>query len=643
MNERQKKLLQILLDNHNAVVQIQDLAERLDCSEKTVRNDLKYIEGHIQEFSDAIIVRKPGIGVYLVMDEAERSLLFQRLSSRETKTQEERTIEIGYQLLTNEKPITLQHLANRYYVPKATIKKDIEEIAGWLKRFDIELVSKQRLGSATCGSELNRRSALAHLSRITTSSDDKSYVLDMFQPYEITTVRKLLQDMQLRYSIAFTDGAMESLLVHALIMIKRTRERSTVYISDEDKGKTQQTAEYDYIRWFTKQLEMVLKITLPENERVYFTWHLISSKKHQGLNLVDVSVEQEILTKVVNDLVAKVNRLTMTNYEADSILINGLTIHMHSVLNRINYGFPITNPLLAEIKKMYPYMFGMVVLALQDIKVTYNLDIPEDEAAYLVLHFQASVERMEVRREKRKKVLIVCHLGTGMSRLLEAKIKHHYQDIQVVSCIGKSDVHEYLKTNRVDIVISTVSLEKVNVPSIVISPLLEAQDRDKLNRFFDELENKKALSRKASGLMKLVERENIHLQVKQEHRFEIVEMLGNALYKKRYVEQAFTHSALIRERTSATSIGGGIAIPHGQPDLITKSTISIAVLEKPLEWGHEVVSVVFLIAISNEDHQQTREAISDIAAISEKPSIVKALVEAGNVNEFLKILESKTS
>ncbi|UHA62715.1 PRD domain-containing protein [Metabacillus litoralis] len=33
------------------------------------------------------------------------------------------------------------------------------------------------------------------------------------------------------------------------------------------------------------------------------------------------------------------------------MLKSGLIVHVHSVINRIKYGFPITNPLLPNIKK----------------------------------------------------------------------------------------------------------------------------------------------------------------------------------------------------------------------------------------------------------------------------------------------------
>lgn len=45
----------------------------------------------------------------------------------------------------------------------------------------------------------------------------------------------------------------------------------------------------------------------------------------------------------------------------------------------------------------------MIIDVLEDINQTFALSIPEEEAAYLTLHFQAAVERLRHSSEKRKR------------------------------------------------------------------------------------------------------------------------------------------------------------------------------------------------------------------------------------------------
>jgi|SRR5690625_1970508 len=636
MNNRQSELLRILLtDDANPLV-IQDLSSRLACSEKTIRNDLNDIEAYLKQYETAVIIRKPGIGIYLKIDEAERTKLFQLLHRTETIPEKERITEIAYQLLVSDKPITLQQLADQYYVNRGEIKKDLDRLTKWLRSFDLSLVAKQRMGNTIEGSELDKRSALAHLSQLFSATKDTNYVLDLFLPHEVSTVRKTLKDLQHHYGYVFIDGAFESLLVHALIMIKRTRQKSTVFIHDTEKDKISQREDYQHTRWFLERLEHILGIRFPEEEVIYFTWHLISCKKRQAD--ADEHSNHHDVEKVVTELTDKLRELTLIDFRKDTILIDGLTIHMDSVVNRLTYGFPITNPLLSEIKKMYPYMFGMVLLAVKELK-SFAIQMPEDEAAYLVLHFQASIERMQGIREQKKQGIIVCHMGIGMSHLLQAKLEQNFNSVTILDCIGKSELQSYLQESKVDFIISTIPLSQIEVPSIVISPLLEPREKEEVDKFIQQVEHGVTDHNKVSPLVKMIEKDTIFLHVEKEHRYEVVEMLANALQARGYVDQTYAHSALSRERMSATSIGSGIAIPHGNPKGIKQPAIAVAVLAEPLEWGNEMVSIVFLLATFNDKQKQNRSIFQQLSSISEQPHFVESLRSAQDPAEFLALLD----
>lgn len=642
MNTRQKELLRILLLHEEGAIQIKDLSEELDCSEKTVRNDLDRLEGFLQN-SRANLLRKPGIGISIDIDEAERTEILRSLFSNEQKTAEERLFEMAFQLLTSTKAITLQYWAERYYVPKTAIKKDIDTITYWLQRFDLEIVSKQRIGSQIEGPELKKRNAMAHLSELIPSlSNEKNMVLDLFFSYEILVVKEALKSLQEKYSIGFTDEALDSLLVHALIMVKRIRQKSPVFVQASERETVLKRKEYHYASWFFDQLEEAFGLTFPEAERIYFTWHLISGKRAEESEQA-LQYDQES-KEVVLQLVRKMEKLTLFPFEEDPILQNGLAVHMHSVINRIKYGFPITNPLLSNIKKMYPYMFSMVILALEEMKDKFGFDIPEDEAAYIVLHFQASIERLEGKRKvEKKKALIVCHMGIGMSHLLEAKIQQQYQDIDIVACIGKAEITDALKDHQADFIISTVPLEKADMEYIQISPLFGQEDKNNLSRFVDKLKMNRSVQQKQSIFSSFIAPELVFFDIEKEHRYQVVEMLAIALFNKGYVKKEFIHSAVNRERNSATAIGGGIAIPHGDPAMIQKTVLAAAIMKEPIEWGNEQVSLVFMLAISKEKQGEIRNIIGRIAALSESPMVVHELIDAKNYKDFIKVLEEMHS
>lgn len=640
MNNRQKELLRILLV-HEEVMNIKALAEQLDCAEKTVRNDLDRIEECIDEYPEISVIRKPGQGISVEGSKEDRSKILQALLTGDSKSSEERLFEMAFQLLTSQKPMTLQHFVDLYYVPKAAIKKDIETIAEWLERYELEIVSKPRVGNVIQGPELKKRNALAHLSELNPSSQyDKNAVLDLFLPYEIMVVKKAIQEMQHTFSISYTEEAANSLLVHALVMVKRTRQSAAIFVQPSEKQEASMRKEFHYAKFLFASLEGFFSMTFPEEERVYFTWHLISSKR-VGEGLQQAMNMDEETAELVQSIIDKMDRLTLMPYGKDGVLANGLAVHMHSVINRIKFGFPITNPLLSNIKKMYPYMFNMVMLALDDVRESCKLEIPEDEAAYIVLHFQASIERTEKKRDEKKKAIIVCHMGIGMSHLLEAKIEQQYQDIEILACIGRAELNGYLREHAADFIISTIPLEKITTGHIVISPLFGQDDKEKLSQFVKGLDQKQIEHNENEVFTPFLSEELVFFNVKKEHRYEVVEMLANALFSKGYVSQGFIHSAVNRERSSSTAVGGGIAIPHGNPAMVEKSALAVAIMEEPIEWGNERVTLIFMLAIAKQCQGNVRGIIGRISSLSETPLVVHALTGSRDYMEFIALLERK--
>ncbi|SJZ50154.1 BglG family transcription antiterminator [Garciella nitratireducens] len=633
---RQKDLLKILILNKEKTFRVQELSNLLNCGEKTIRNDLDKIEKFIKDYPSIKLLRKPGIGISISIGEEDQSAIFEKiLNATESENEEERIVEIAYKLLVTRKPITLQSFANKYFLPKSTIKKDLKIISDWLTKYNLILISKPRFGNKIVGEELDKRNALARLYELNNHSyfSGNYYVLDLFIPYEIQAVKKALLEMAKKFSLCFSDNTMDGLLVHVLIMIKRTMQKSPVAIPESEKIEGMNRLEYPYAQFLLERLEKIFKLRFPEEELIYFTWHLASSKFQS--NEVDYLSSHKQLKDIVHQMIQKMEKLTIYHFSTDRILFRSLSIHMHAVLNRLKYGFPITNPLLSDIKKMYPYMFNMIFFVINNIQWIQNL--PEDEVAYIVLHFQASIERMEGKMVK-KRAIIVCHLGIGISHLLEAKIKQHFYEIDILACVSKSEIYDSIQKMHPDFIISTILIKDAPIPSFIISPLFEEKDKRKLEEFIEKIHRNRWGQEINDILISILQRDLFFPNIKKQHRYEVVEMLSQILVSKGFVNEKFVSSAVKREKQSATAIGGGIAIPHGSPSFIHETAIAVAILKEPIEWGNELVSIVFLLAFKEQDPVIIKKIMAAIAALSEFPLQAQKLQSANDFDEFLKLL-----
>lgn len=70
----------------------------------------------------------------------------------------------------------------------------------------------------------------------------------------------------------------------------------------------------------------------------------------------------------------------------DSIYIT-LTDHLSGALERARHGVNVTNPLTSAIKSFYPKEFSFSLDALDIIKAETGISLPQDEAAFLSMHF----------------------------------------------------------------------------------------------------------------------------------------------------------------------------------------------------------------------------------------------------------------
>ncbi|MEC1501160.1 PRD domain-containing protein [Bacillus sonorensis] len=644
MNTRQKEILYLLLSEPEDYLIVQDFADRVKCSEKTIRNDLKTIEHYLNEHSNAQLIRKPGSGVYLQIDEHEKMRLSHQLHKEHQRvneqSDEERVLQIAFLLLMNTKPVTAKELAERHFLNKSAIKGDLNMIKEWLKRFQLTLISKQRLGLLIEGDEKNKRKALARISDLIDNQELTSqFIKKQFLRHEVTFAANELRSLQKHHSLFFTDETFESLLLHTLLMIRRIKMKQPIAIPQKEMAIVQEKKEYQWTSELMKRLEHVFSIHFPKEEIVYLTLHILGGKVRYPIEK-EKNVKNPLLFNVLQYLVDRVSELKMLDFRKDQALINGLGVHLNSVLNRLNYDLSVSNPMLNDIKKMYPYMFHTVVDVLEDMNQSFSLSIPEEEAAYLTLHFQAAIERMNGISQTKKKAVIVCHMGIGMSQLLRTKIERKFHQIAVIDCIAKADLADYLAgRGDVELVISTVSLEELKIPHVVVSPLLESGDERKLGVFMDQLDESSRRKQKAFQMLNNTTPFLVFLQQKSEHRYKLIEQLATALYEKGYVEKEYAAHAVMREKMSATNIGAGIAIPHANAKFIKQSVIAIATLQEPLDWGTEKVSLVFMLAVKHEDQSMARQLFHELSYLSEQPDFIQKLTKETDVMRFLSYLD----
>lgn len=630
MKERRKKLLIHLIELTKPVT-IDYLAKRFHVSEKTVRNDLKWLDQWLQSRSDSQILRRPGIGVILDTREEEREQLLEAVLQQTSFQQPDfvnqpsvRRMLIILDLLLKKRSPSVQEWATQFYVSKGTIHHDLSAIEEWLKSNDLQLVKKPFSRFAIVGEEKNRRFILAKIYEQLNLFEDDRFA------YDSLIVSHMLRSLETKHDLQFTDDSLTRLTNHVVIAIKRCKMGHVISLPDQELQSLKKSEDFQIAEQLAKEIERKLACPLPETEIAYIAMHLQGAKvQYDSIagNLTEPAhkLDAESL-QLAKDLIAQMQSLIQLPLASDQELLTGLAIHLHAAVHRIKHGLRLYNPILADIKRMYRFTFEALVFACNELEKKSKFPIPEEEIGYLTLHFQAALERKKSKQKQSLKAILVCTTGVGTSQLLKAKIKHSFQDLELAATYPVSRLDQGIKIYQPDLLISTVPLEDTTVPTICVTPLFNELDQKKLSSFIQRKKNPFTGEGPFPAFQSLLTSELLFVNVEVTRKNEIIEWLVNQLIDHGYVLPDYLDSTIRREKLSSTYIGGGIATPHGQLDEIRQSAVAIAHLKTPIPWGKHQVSIVIIPAIKWSDKEHADRLYKELVEIVDHPDLLTQLL-----------------
>ena len=239
MKQRQKDIAVLLIEIKTAI-NIKDIAKKVSCSERTVRNDLNAIEKWISVSTEsrAELKRKPGVGIYLLAEAEERQNLLKALESYQNQYEQEneqRQYRIQLKLLMNNGALTIDELSEDFNISKTVIRDDLRTIKSQLNAKQLNLKIEPRLGVEVLGKEKQKRDALAQVvSKMKIKNKNEIHLIEFFEESLTRCVNEVLlsviPDLSLEKDLLFYNN----ITIHTLFMIERIKSESTVTLSKEE-------------------------------------------------------------------------------------------------------------------------------------------------------------------------------------------------------------------------------------------------------------------------------------------------------------------------------------------------------------------------------------------------------------------------
>lgn len=509
---RERQILEMLLSSETEMT-VRDLADEIDVSSRTIHRDLKDVEDIINNF-ELSLVKKSGVGVQIIgkKENIEDLKLFLFKVDHHQYTADERHVIILCTLLESVEPVKLIALANELNVTIATISNDLNKVEEHLRKLgNLSLIRKRGYGVEITGDESAKRKAMSKvitenvdeyelLSLIRENIQKKSApndsiserLLGLVDKNNLLIVERAVDDInkELPYSIA--DSAYMGLVVHLALAMERILRGENITINQQYLEKLQETPEFKVAEKILDKLERVYQRTIPKAETGYIAMHLLGAKLRQDKEYFfeDTGLQDTIKAK---NLISFIEKKVHQKLSDNQSLLQGLMTHLGPALFRINQNMGITNPLLSRIKNEYTELFSIVK---EGVEAIYpDLDVPEEEIAFLVMHFGSAL--LKVHQERPLQALVVCSTGIGTSKMLATRLQKEIPEIKSCRNISLFDLHQ-MDYENYDLIISTIRLPEMEKEYLVVSPMLTEKEVEKTKQFIHQQTKHKLMEIKDS-------------------------------------------------------------------------------------------------------------------------------------------------
>ncbi len=617
MNKRQEELLTILISK-NDYISVEDITSRLECSERTIRNYIKDINSWLSTFSNIFISRKSNLGIKLIDEKKEKNILNQKLRIEIKRVNSDiyKQIEIlNLLLISGKTKVNISDICNILYTNKNIAREEINKLANNFEEYDLELIIKKSSGIVINGNEKNIRIMLVdyickYIEKFRLSIED----LGIFHIVDIVVSRNIMNIIEEKLNLRFTDISFRQLMVFLIISIIRIRQGHSLISSEE--------YNYDKINKVIEEIEYELKtnlaISLNKSEKIFLV-SLIYSMNKEGIDKDRLYIDKDIEDYTKN-IISLVSQESGINFYEDILLYEQLASHINTTLNQMKNKVNIKNPILEDIKGKYYFLFNIILDA---IKNNIDKNITEDEVGYITLYFQVSLERKSRKREDIKKISIICPHSFGVSTLLKVKIEKRFPNINVIETIREEDLKSNKFNKNIDFMVTLRDYIGIDIPTFITTPLFTKEDENKLKDFISNIKPKDA---SYSILNKLMISDYFIQEIDFDNIFEAIKYLAKSLYKKHYVEKEYIQSIIDRERICPTCIGNEILLPHGDIKFVKQSILCFARLKNPIKLDNgQLISIIIMLPYKNDDREEFQALFKEIDLLIDDNEMIKRL------------------
>lgn len=681
-----KRCIEIIEEfrKNNYTIFIKEIAEKFGVTERSIRYDIENINYYFSKFN-LNEIEKQSKGVYTLEEDDDKiKKLLKNMSQRfYVFTSDERKEFIEEKFLFFEEN-RLIDLAETLDISMSTIKIDLKEVKIFFIENGLNLNFYSKQGILLEGNEekirmlqlrflnkyleINNENVLCVKTKESkTYLDDILYedLKEIFEKINLKNIYRFVKRIEKKLDTTISDEAFIILRFYIVIMLNRIKNNKAIIQRETNKKFLMETKEFEIINNEKEFLEEQSKIKIDENEVLLLTELFLGSHSYNfNSSFFENWIELEIL---VNKLIKDVSDILNINLTQDKALIDGLLNHLKPAYYRIRNNIKFENKIYEDVKLLYEELYEKVkVVSKKYLEKYIGKDIPEEEIAFLTIHFKTAIDRKVNSQRKTKNIIIVCGLGYGSSKLIAQKLLEKY-DVNIIATLPYHKFLEVEDYEDIDFIITTLEIEdklEYTFPIIKVHPILTKEDKAllesyglsenqrkiSLNQLMSIIKeetnilNEKELIKKLKNILKhkyiddlekqkiytlseLLPLENIKIVDRVKDWKEAIKVSGISLQVGNYIKDEYIDEMIknVEQNGSYMVVNDVVALPHARTNgLVNKTGMSLLVLRDEVTFpGDKKVKV--LLTFSSYDQKEHIDALSKFVTILEERDFINKI------------------
>ncbi len=626
-----RKFLIIKLLQHNHNIPLAELAQKLNVSTRTIRNDIKVLNDILED--SAFIEIEQGECCFYITDHyelEERKISLEKMQ-RDFDSPQKRVAYIIKTLMTNDKPYSMEELAYDMNLGRTTLYNEIKKLNEVLKNYGLSIEGTQNAGIQLKGEELQLRLFVLE------------HIYDMI--YEEEAIQENIQNcIETLFEQYRLESTTEKNFFHYVVMsVDRIQSGHSLKYMDEKFYVLQKSNAWDIIQTVANELRPLLNKEISIEEKLFMTIPLAGMRTPTDLENISKMELKQNIDEVVEEIIASIG-YELNLYLKKDNLQKDFYYHISFMVNRLQFGYVLKNPLAEEITKKYPLAYKMAKIAAKVVEEKYHVTVPEDEVGYITAYFGAYILEYSIVQQKPYKIALICSTGRGTARLIASQLKKLLDHNAEMDLYSEKQVSAEL-LNDYDIVFSTVTLPFESKKQIIrIKDIFDEKELLLHIQKVKYLEKVDFLGEETSGvslIAALLEEDTFFLLDEKKGYLENTKVMIEKLTEKGFVDEQFWERISEREKNSTMVFGHNVAFPHTvNKQREGKLVFALGVSTKKLksECG-ENVQLIFLLALPKNkelDDSVLVRIYDEMISIAQNEQYIAEITKAENYKQLVR-------